>query len=225
MTAGIDFETLMAYADGELDAEGARRVEAHLARDAGAAKTVRDLREGTALVRGAYQGLMREKMPDALRARVEGMLGAAVDDRRVVAFAPRARLPQWAMRAPVALAASVAALAVGFLVIYQVLDWRLESEMARLETMRAEDQKLLAEAVTQALERQISGAALEWRNPQSGSRGAVTPVRTFRNTEGQWCREYAKTATFSDRVENWRGIACRDADGVWRELALYLPDA
>ena len=50
-------------------------------------------------------------------------------------------------------------------------------------------------------------------------------MRTFRNTEGQWCREYSKTATLADRVESWRGIACRDNDGVWRELALYLPDA
>jgi surface antigen len=225
MTGGMDFEILMAYADGELDAEGIRRVEAHLARDAGAAKTVRELREGAALARGAYQGPLREKAPEALKARIDAMLDAAAEDKRVVAFPPRARLAQWATRVPVALAASVAALAVGFLIIYQVLDWRLGNEMARLEILRAQDRKMLADAVTQALERQVSGAALEWRNPQSGNRGAVTPVRTFRNADGQWCREYAETATFGERVENWRGIACRDTAGAWRDRVRYLPDA
>jgi surface antigen len=220
---GIDFQTLMAYADGELDEDGVRRVEEHLAKDAGAARTVRALREGAALARGAYQGAAREKVPDALRARIDAMLGAA-EDRRVVAFKSGARFARWARTAPAALAASVAALAVGFLVIYQVLDWRLENQMARLEVLRAQDQKMLAEAVTQALERQVSGAALEWRNPRSGSRGAVTPVRTFRNADGQWCREYIETATIGERDESWRGIACRDTAGAWRERVRYLPD-
>jgi surface antigen len=83
---------------------------------------------------------------------------------------------------------------------------------------------MLAEAVTQALERQVSGAAFEWRNPRSGSRGAVTPVRTFRNADGQWCREYIETATIGERDESWRGIACRDTAGAWRERVRYLPD-
>ena len=225
MTSGIDLETLMAYADGELDAEGVRHVEAHLAKDAGAAKTVRELRQGAALVRGAYQGPLREKVPEALKARIDAMLDAAAEAKRVAAFPPRARLAQWSTRVPVALAASVAALAVGFLIIYQVLDWRLGNEMARLEILRAQDQKMLADAVAQALERQVSGAALEWRNPQSGNRGAVTPVRTFRNADGQWCREYSETAIFGERVENWRGIACRDTAGAWRDRVRYLPDA
>ncbi len=225
MTGGIEFETLMAYADGELDAEGVSRVEARLATDAGAARIVRKLREDAALVRGAYQGTLREKTPESLRKRIDALFDAASEESRVVAFPPRAGVGRWAARAPVALAASIAALAVGFLVIYQVLDWRLENEMARIEILRAQDQKMLAEAVTQALERQVSGAALEWRNPRSGNRGAVTPVRTFRNADGQWCREYAETTTLGEREETWHAIACRDTGGAWRDRVRYLPDA
>ena len=224
MTTDIEFETLMAYADGELDAEGISRVEARLATDAGAAKIVRDLREGAALVRGAYQAPLREPVPERLKARIDALFDAAGEDKRVAAFRPRAKMPWLTRPVPVALAASVAALAVGFLVIYQVLDWRLGNEMARLEIVRAQDRKMLAEAVTQALERQVSGAALEWRNPQSGNRGAVTPVRTFRNADGQWCREYAETTTLGERVETWHGIACRDTGGSWRDRVRYLPD-
>ncbi len=55
-----------------------------------------------------------------------------------------------------------------------------------------------------------------WRNPDSGNSGTVTPVSTYRNSEGTDCREF-ETAIFVDgEQEKGIGTACRQADGTWK---------
>ncbi len=78
---------------------------------------------------------------------------------------------------------------------------------------------MIQAAVSLALETHVSGAPAEWHNPDSGSRGRVEPVRTFKISTGQWCREYVHTLEFHGRWElreSRRAIACRGADGVWK---------
>lgn len=62
----LDANTLVAYADGELDAESATVVETLLAADADASKTVRALVEGALLVRAAHHHVIYETVPDRL---------------------------------------------------------------------------------------------------------------------------------------------------------------
>jgi hypothetical protein len=82
-----------------------------------------------------------------------------------------------------------------------------------------------APVVQQALEATPSGEALRWREPASGRRGTVTPVRTFRTAQG-FCREYAVTLSVPDGTGHaWRDVACRDQAGVWQPAPVGDADA
>ncbi len=71
-------------------------------------------------------------------------------------------------------------------------------------------------AATHAFEYNRSGVAETWSNPDSGNYGTVTPVRTYQQPNGQYCREYQTTIHVGGRVENAYGTACREPDGTWR---------
>src|SRR5688572_6752301 len=59
-------ETLMAYADGELDADTRRAIEAEMAVDPQVAQEVERHRALRAQVGGAFAGVLDEPMPDRL---------------------------------------------------------------------------------------------------------------------------------------------------------------
>ncbi len=60
-----------------------------------------------------------------------------------------------------------------------------------------------------------SGQSVEWRNPDSGNYGYVTPERAFKNDQGQYCREYTQTVIVGGKQEKAYGKACRKPDGQW----------
>jgi len=212
VTAPIEVETLVAYVDGELDETERRRVEEVLDTDEEARQVVRDLRVGAAQLRAVLDEPLREPVPERIHAAID----RAFAERAGAAARSDRRRRSWGRRAAPLLAASVAALAVGLGGGYYLGVGRLSDRLARLEAARLEDRALLEQTVSRALEKQLSGVAVDWRNPNSGSYGTVTPVRTFRNADGQWCREYAAASWLHDRRESRRAIACREADGVWR---------
>ena len=47
----------------------------------------------------------------------------------------------------------------------------------------------------------------------------LTPLATFRDRDGRWCRRFARAAD----SRTGEGVACRDAEGGWR-LAFLVPD-
>ena len=75
-------------------------------------------------------------------------------------------------------------------------------------------------ALAEALETNISGTPVSWQNPTSGWSGVAVPVRTFRNAEGAFCREYSETVTLGTGFEEVIGIACRRDNGIWQTVAL-----
>jgi surface antigen len=77
--------------------------------------------------------------------------------------------------------------------------------------------KLEMERTTQtSLERLPTRQRSEWRNPDTGNYGSVTPVRTYQSAAGQSCREYQQTITVGGRTEEGYGTACRQPDGSWK---------
>ena len=57
---------------------------------------------------------------------------------------------------------------------------------------------------------------IEWRNPDSGNHGTVTPVREGISSTGRQCREYHHTVTIGGRQEEAYGTACLQPDGSWQ---------
>lgn len=77
------------------------------------------------------------------------------------------------------------------------------------------DRRLAAEAAARALESQPSGYAATWSNPDSGHSGSVTPLRTWRDASGRYCREFVHTVRIAGQEQEAFGTACRQPDGTW----------
>lgn len=78
------------------------------------------------------------------------------------------------------------------------------------------DEMYMARTTQDALEHQPSGQVAEWRNPDSGHRGTITPVETYQRDDGRYCREFQQTVTVGGSTEQAYGTACRQPDGTWQ---------
>lgn len=90
----------------------------------------------------------------------------------------------------------------------------LGSEVGR--SLDKADQAYAARTTQKALEHNPTGERSQWRNPDSGHSGAVTPVRTYERNDGQPCREFQQVVTIGGKSEQAYGTACRQADGTWK---------
>lgn len=78
------------------------------------------------------------------------------------------------------------------------------------------DQVFMRQTSERALERNPTGIASAWRNPDTGHAGTVTPTHTFQTARGDPCREFQQTVTIGGRTETAYGTSCRQADGSWQ---------
>lgn len=70
----------------------------------------------------------------------------------------------------------------------------------------------------QVLEHAPDRAPVRWRNPDNGADYQVTPMKTYREQDGRYCREYTTQAMIGGRAEQVYGRACRQPDGSWERL-------
>ncbi|MBE0533251.1 MAG: zf-HC2 domain-containing protein [Rhodospirillales bacterium] len=199
----FELSTLMAYADGELDAETAREVEAHLAESAEDRETVRAMRCSAALARAALNEPLTEAVPERLIATVTA-------DRR-----PRALPSSWR-----ALAAALAGLMIG--AGGAVLGLHLVDQPAG-PVMTTADLGLREGTLQHTLEKKVSGTDVRWQNPDTGHSGVIAPTRTVQRPDGTFCREYRETTMVGSVADRRFGVACRQADGVWKVRYEILP--
>lgn len=175
-------ETLMAYADGELDIETRRAIEAEMAVDPEVAQEVERHRAMRAEVGGAFAGVLDEPVPDRLlRAAKKTTPRAAPPARR-----------QWSWPEWTAIAAS---LLIGVLAGRAMLHQPRSS--GGLIASSVDGHVIASGALAQALSEQLSS--------QDGSN--VDIGLSFRAKSGEYCRTFA--AQGSNTVV---GFACRDAE-------------
>jgi surface antigen len=84
--------------------------------------------------------------------------------------------------------------------------------------MDDEDKQRAYAAQIEALERGRSGAAVPWRNPDSGRHGSVVPGPQYQSN-GQQCRQYTHTIYMDGKPQVARGSACRNLDGSWTAVS------
>jgi surface antigen len=82
------------------------------------------------------------------------------------------------------------------------------------DVLTEEDKQRANAAQIQALETGPSGAAVSWRNPDSGRYGNVVPGPAY-VTNGVTCRQYTDTRYINGNTQTDRGTGCRNADGTW----------
>ena len=194
---------LMRLVDGELPPERAAATARCCREDPVAASHVAALEAERMLLRAAFAPAATAS-PRAQRA-VEAAFAAR--RRR------RAAQDRWRMAVPLAASVLVAAL-VGTGAVFLAQE-RAADVAARVAAAQARDRDLMTAAFAEALDRRVSGQAVSWSNPASGSSGTITPTRTFRSADGRWCREYRQRLERGGTAELRTGIACREADR-WR---------
>jgi len=197
---------LMRLVDGELSAGEAAALALSCRDDPAAGALIASLQAERALLRAAF--------PPS-EAPTTGRTLAAID----AAFAARRRrrrLPRsWSAAMPLAASLLTAAL-VGTWAVW-FAEERAEAAAERLLAAQASDRALAAATVARALDTQVSGSTVTWRNPDSGSAGSVKPLRTFRTADGRWCREFEQRLEAAADQQG-RGIACRGPSGWWLKL-------
>jgi anti-sigma factor RsiW len=200
---------LMLLVDGELDGQQAAQVARRCRDDPAMGAAVAALETDRALIRAAF--------PPAGGGdeSAHGRIDAALDARR-----RRQRWAQiWHAAAPL-LASILTATVLGAGAV-ALAERRAAQAASFVLAEQARDRQLMAATFKAALDTQVSGGSVVWQNPASGSRGSVTPLRTFKAADGRWCREYRQEVEGAAMSERRIGIACRDAGG-WR-LRLERP--
>jgi len=82
------------------------------------------------------------------------------------------------------------------------------------KTMDEYDRQMAEKSSRQALEFAPAGNSVEWKNPDSGNSGSITPTKTFKEG-GRYCREYAQEVIIAGKQQKAYGKACRQPDGNW----------
>jgi hypothetical protein len=196
----FDDETLMAYADGELDETRARAVEAALRDQPELVVRVETMRATRARVAAAFAPIAVEPAPERLQALLRSP-GDVVSLDAVRAARANARAKPWRGREWSALAAGIAAVLV--IGLYVSPPRPGASIVADARGVRAGG--ALAHALTTRL---------------AGEDGAVRLGISFRAKDGPVCR------TFGLARPNVSGLACRE-NNAWevRALAEVAPQA
>jgi surface antigen len=69
--------------------------------------------------------------------------------------------------------------------------------------------------VSRSLEGAPDNQTVTWRNPDTNADYRVTPVKSYDDTAGRYCREYITEAMIGGKLEQVYGTACYQPDGSW----------
>ncbi len=89
----------------------------------------------------------------------------------------------------------------------------LGSHMGR--SMDERDKRMYYAAQQNAFEYMPSGSPSNWRNPDTGNYGSVTPQPAYERSSGEYCREYTQTIVVGGERKQGYGTACRNSDDTW----------
>lgn len=66
------------------------------------------------------------------------------------------------------------------------------------------------------LEKNKTGEASTWVNPDNGAEVTVEPTKTYQAPSGEYCREYQTEVAVGGEKQKAYGTACRQPDGQWK---------
>ena len=75
-----------------------------------------------------------------------------------------------------------------------------------------QDVSLVARLLQRTLDHAPDGTTRRWINDQSGHSGAITPVRSYIASTGQYCRDYREDLLINGQDRNFLYSACRDEE-------------
>jgi hypothetical protein len=204
MNQKFDDITLSSYVDGELDPESMREVEAFLESDSDARKYVVNAVRTTARLRESMNKVLYEEVPEHLintilpQQKKEGRLSTV--------FQPLFRM-----------AAAIILILLGFGAGWLVPTNGDEPVFTMLTPFPAGYKRV----VNDAMEHNLSGAPRQWQSPENQAVIIVTPVKTYRDKNGQYFREFRMEVSTATERRQINGLAYRQ-NGEWKTKAVYF---
>ncbi len=188
-----DDETLMAYADGELDEALNAEISAAVERDPALAGRVARHRALRAGVAGAFAMVLEQPVPERLLVAANGQSQRRAEVLQFPARSTPVQSMQWGVREWSAMAAT--------LVLGVLLSWKIFAPSGAA-LISARDGALVARGeLARALDSQLAST--------QRAEDAVQIGFTFEHKEGGYCR------SFLLREAGTAGLACHE-DGEWR---------
>lgn len=187
---------ITAFHDRELDAQGLSAVQELLGRSAEAKAYLEEIRQTDRLLHSAFDPILHETIPAGL-------------------LPPKPQASPWRYAMPMALAASLALLAV-FVIRQMDSDQMLRDQLILMH-------QEIAQLRHQTLENTPSGTPVSWSAPTGEFRAQVTPLKTYRTADNRFCREYEERVEDEQGVELRRGIACRAGKALWPDRQATPP--
>lgn len=206
MTRKFDESSLSAYIDGELDAVAMREVDDFLRQDANARQFVLNAVRGSAFLKAAYNATLYEQVPERLLRPLH--TGPAAQERF-----PHRRGGFW--RAAAALLLAIIGFGAGMLG-----GSRMRGAEGPMPLTALVDR--YSYVVDAALENNLSGAPREWRKPEDPLAVTVTPVRTYRDNNQRYYREYRMQVSSGKDRREIGGLAYRTTEGKWKTTAVFF---
>jgi len=202
MTQKFDDITLSSYVDGELDSDSMQEVEAFLDSNADARKYVVNAIRTTARLRESMNQVLYEEVPEHL----------------INAVLPR----QESRRSPVfqqlfRMAAAIILVLLGFGAGWFVPTNGDQPAFIMPTPFPAGYNQVLHDA----MEHNLSGAPRQWQFPENKAVIVVTPVKTYRDKNGQYFREFRMEVSTATENRQVSGLAYRQK-GEWKTKAVYF---
>lgn len=66
-----------------------------------------------------------------------------------------------------------------------------------------------------ALENKLSNDSLSWNDEANNVSVVITPIKTFKSSNGSFCREYKEVVNNNGEITSRSGFACRKEKGNW----------
>ena len=201
----FDEHTLSAYIDGELDIAAMHEVDRYLEKDAAARQYVLDATRTAALLRTSAKNVLHEEIPQRLLA--------VLAPQRSTRSRPGSRVPAM-LRVAAFLIMGILGFGSGILLERKTVD--------PVPALFAPLPARYSDVVNAALENNLSGIPRLWQEPDAAVVLTVTPVKTYRDKNGVFYREYKMEVVSGKGSSRINGLAYRTLKGSWETKALFF---
>lgn len=205
MAQRYDEEILSAYIDGELVPAAMQEVEEIIEEEEFARAFIISSAITTARLRASMNQTLEEDVPEQLLAFMDDRTDEP--DRHRSFFSGIVRL-----------AAAIAILLGGFLAGKLLTPGGAISP----PSLSADLPAPYRQVVNEALEHNLSGTSRQEQLSQDSITVTVTPVRTYRHSDGRYYREYRLEISGGDQPVSINGLAYRAERGRWATKAIYF---
>lgn len=205
MRRHLDDKTLSAFIDGELDPITMMEVDKLMDTDEQAKDyTLRCVRK-TALLKSGLNSVLHEEVPQRLVDTISRLPSDGARRRRITSRMYR-------------LAAAILLVILG----YGGAHFFGNGGGLNGSFEIAPVLERYGHVLDAALENNLSGTPGKWQEPDNSMIITVTPVRTFRDADSQYYREYRLQIAGSAGYRDVGGLAYRTTGGKWKTKMLFF---